>query len=67
MTNEEEKGVNVGLWTVFVLSGIFFGMLVWSATYFLTSDSWKREAVENGHAEWFIKDHVQNWRWKEKP
>lgn len=25
--------------------------------------SWRKEAVEKGHAEWYVKDHIQEWRW----
>ncbi len=33
----------------------------------LSSLGWKREAVEKGHAEWYVENHVKEWRWKPVP
>lgn len=35
-----------------------------TSTWSVSNFSWRKEAVESGHAEWFIEDHVREWRWK---
>ncbi len=30
----------------------------------MTNLAWKKEAVERGHAEWYMDGHTREWRWK---
>jgi len=45
-------------WSILFMSGLFFAGWV--------SASWRQEATEKGHAEYYLdKDNERQWRWKE--
>lgn len=43
-----------------VLASGLTGLWTWAGV----DDSKRKEAVEVGHAEWYIQDHTRQWRWK---
>jgi hypothetical protein len=47
---------------VFCMLVFFLGVLMGAEA---RKAKFQEAAVEKGHAEWYIKDHHQEWRWKE--
>ena len=63
--DDEMSGMTAFLIVVGVLVVLVgFGLL---CGHELTNKAWKKEAVEMGHAEWYIQDHERQWRWKPTP
>lgn len=49
----------ISMWAV---SALMFCVVVWA----ITGSYWEREAVETGHAEFYLDNkHERQWRWKE--
>lgn len=56
------EGIDTAVGCVCLIIGLFFGAFiscVWQ------SESWKKEAVEKGHAEYVLKGNEAVWQWKE--
>ena len=53
-------GVAFGALFVLMLVLLFIGTVQG-----VTNLAWKKEAVEKGHAEWYMDGHTRRWRWKE--
>lgn len=58
---EPTTGVYFLIWFILLLIGVGTGIVTW--TY--ANKAWKKDAVDQGHAEWYIQDHKKEWRWKE--
>ncbi len=50
--------------TATFLGGLAIGIIIAICTWAINDGSWKTEAVEEKHAEWYIDNHIKNWRWK---
>lgn len=48
-----------------VLAGAGLGLLLALAVGITVDNTWRREAVEKGHAEYVLQGSDAVWRWKE--
>jgi len=53
-----------GIWTLVV--SIVVSLALGLSILWLSDEThgWRAEAVEAGHAEWYVDDDVKKWRWK---
>ena len=54
----------IGLIIGVIISGVVFFLVGVDVGVEVGTASTRTEAVEKGHAEYYIKDHSKKWRWK---
>ncbi len=67
MAEEKEKRDNARFAAVVMLVIFMFSAVGVFSGWHLAKGAWRREAVEKGHAEWYVEDHDKEWRWKSVP
>lgn len=69
MPDSESKDVSTGtsIWKplAIVVGYLILTGIILVVSKFRINEKWRRDAVDQGHAEWFIDGHNKAWRWKQ--